>query len=605
MTAIILNSGLGNRMGALTSNCHKSLIKLSNGESIFSRQIRILSECGITDFIITTGPFEEQLIDVSKKFKQLKFTFVNNPNYKNTNYIYSLHLIRDYVDDDCLLLHGDLVFNRTYVEKVLSSNIKSLGSINKTLPLPQKDFKAFVENNLIKKISISIFDEGCFAFQPFYKLSKHDINLWISEISEFCNLGITGVYAEEALNKISSSLCLSPFSYEHDFVDEVDTIEDLKRVSEQINLYDYRDQIIKTCDNNYDELKSYCKVNNITNPLFISGKTTSQLPIVSEIKSLFNNYSVFSNFSPNPSYEQALEGLFAFKSNSCDGLIAIGGGSAIDIAKAVKAFYSSIESDNYIQCSPTYSDLKLICLPTTAGTGSESTKFSVIYYKGEKKSLDNINLLPNFVMLYSSILKHLPLYQKKCTLFDALSQCIESIWAINATEYSQSLAVEGLSLLLSNFKDYFDENPESYSKIMYAANLSGKAINISKTTAAHAMSYKLSQELCIPHGHAVILCLPKILKLSHAKLNTLTGESLNRFIKANSLICKAFNKDTLLEVADELENLINELDLNDNISIDKIDVISLAESVNVERLNNNPIKLSMQDIISIYEDLFF
>ena len=104
MKAIIFNSGLGSRMGELTREKPKCMLTLYNGETIFERQIRILSECGIREFIITTGPFEEQLIQISKKYNTLTFDFVPNKEYLSTNYIVSMNNIKQ-VTEDVLLLH--------------------------------------------------------------------------------------------------------------------------------------------------------------------------------------------------------------------------------------------------------------------------------------------------------------------------------------------------------------------------------------------------------------------------------------------------------------------------------------------------------------------
>ena len=111
MKALIFNSGLGSRMGNLTEEQPKCMVKLYNGETIFERQIRILSECGIKDFIVTTGPFKEQLYNVASKFPNLNFKFVANENYRSTNYIVSMYNANDLLDEDMLVLHGDLVFN--------------------------------------------------------------------------------------------------------------------------------------------------------------------------------------------------------------------------------------------------------------------------------------------------------------------------------------------------------------------------------------------------------------------------------------------------------------------------------------------------------------
>ena len=119
MKAIIFNSGLGRRMAGLTEKNPKCMVKLYNGETIFERQIRILNECGINEFIVTTGPFKEQLYEVAAKFENVKFQFVANDDYMNTNYIVSMNNANENLDDDVLLLHGDLVFNKNLVIKLL------------------------------------------------------------------------------------------------------------------------------------------------------------------------------------------------------------------------------------------------------------------------------------------------------------------------------------------------------------------------------------------------------------------------------------------------------------------------------------------------------
>lgn len=232
--ALIFNSGLGKRMGELTQNNPKCMVKLYNDETVFERQIRILSNCGITEFVITTGPFKEQLEEVSKKFPHLKFTFVNNPVYDKTNYIYSMFLAHNYILDDLLLLHGDLVFNENLIIKMLNSEEKSLCLINENEKLPEKDFKGRIKDNNLKEVSINIFDNDCYAFQPLYKLQKIDMISWLEKIVEFVKKGYTDVYAENALNEILENLNIRPMSYSNEYIQEVDTIDDLNRVSQEI-----------------------------------------------------------------------------------------------------------------------------------------------------------------------------------------------------------------------------------------------------------------------------------------------------------------------------------------------------------------------------------
>lgn len=242
MKAIIFNSGLGSRMSGLTQNNPKCMVKLYNGETIFERQIRILSDCGIKEFIVTTGPFKEQLYEAANKFKNLNFQFVANDDYKNTNYIVSMNNANEYLDDDVLLLHGDLVFNKNLVTKLLSNKNKSVCLYNAEKALPEKDFKGRFKDNKLLEVSINIFDQDCYAFQPLYKLDKNDLQLWKEKVAEFVKDGNVKVYAENALNEITDKISIYGMSYKDDYIDEIDNEEDYDRVSSEIKYIDCKEQ---------------------------------------------------------------------------------------------------------------------------------------------------------------------------------------------------------------------------------------------------------------------------------------------------------------------------------------------------------------------------
>ncbi len=243
MKAIIFNSGYGNRMGDFTKNNHKSMAQLKDGETIFHRQLRILSEEGVTDFIITTGPFEEQLKGVAADFPHLNFTFVRNDIFDKTNYIYSMYLARDFIDDDTIFMHGDLVFNRKLVHDVLNSADKNTATVNFTKALPEKDFKGRVEDGKVVEVSIKIFDEDCYAFQPFYKLEKATASAWVGKVVEFIHKGEDKCYAENALNEIFRALNIRAFPYEGYYIDEIDNLDDYARVTAEILPYDEADSV--------------------------------------------------------------------------------------------------------------------------------------------------------------------------------------------------------------------------------------------------------------------------------------------------------------------------------------------------------------------------
>ncbi len=241
MKAVIFNSGLGNRMGEFTNDHHKSMAQLKNGETILHRQIRLLSAEGIKDFVITTGPFEEQLKKEAEDFPNLNFTFVRNDIYDKTNYIYSMYLAREYMNDDLVFLHGDLVFNRKLVHDVLHSNDSNTATVNFTKALPEKDFKGRVKDGKVMEVSIHIFDEDCFAFQPFYKMDKATASAWIGKVVEFIHKGEDKCYAENALNEIFAALNVRAFSYENYYIDEIDNLDDYNRVTTEILPFDKAD----------------------------------------------------------------------------------------------------------------------------------------------------------------------------------------------------------------------------------------------------------------------------------------------------------------------------------------------------------------------------
>ena len=187
MKALILNSGVGSRMGVLTSEHPKCLTDIKPGETILSRQLKQLCEAGISEIIITTGYCEGVLMNYCMSLDlPVKIKFVSNPEYRNTNYIYSVYLAREYLrDDDLLFLHGDLVFENEALDKILAES-GSVMAVSSSVPLPEKDFKAVIDDsNKILKVGVEFFNNALTA-QPLYKLMKDDWALWLSQIERYC-----------------------------------------------------------------------------------------------------------------------------------------------------------------------------------------------------------------------------------------------------------------------------------------------------------------------------------------------------------------------------------------------------------------------------------
>ena len=233
MKALILNSGLGSRMGSITDSHPKCMTEIGNNQTILSRQLRMLADMGIDDVIMTTGPFENVLVNYCNSLElPIKITFVKNYNYKDTNYIYSIYCAKDYLDDSILLLHGDLVFEYEVLEKIIEHE-GSCMPISSTLPLPEKDFKAVVDNGYVKKVGVEFFNDA-FSTQAIYKLEKSDWKIWLDEICSFCKKGETGVYAEKALNEVTDKCQIKAVDVYNLLCAEIDNVEDLSIVTAKL-----------------------------------------------------------------------------------------------------------------------------------------------------------------------------------------------------------------------------------------------------------------------------------------------------------------------------------------------------------------------------------
>lgn len=234
MKALILNSGLGSRMGVLTKEHPKCMTDLSDKETVLSRQLALLKGAGITDVVITTGYYNEVLMEYCNSLQTgLNFTFVKNPIYSETNYIYSIYCAKHVLSgEDILLLHGDLVFEESVLAAALAYK-DSCMTVSSTLPLPEKDFKAVICNGQIAKVGIEFFTDAL-AAQPLYKLNAKDWQVWLDKIVEFCETDQRKCYAENAFNLVSDVCRIMPLDVKDELCAEVDTPQDLAVVSKRL-----------------------------------------------------------------------------------------------------------------------------------------------------------------------------------------------------------------------------------------------------------------------------------------------------------------------------------------------------------------------------------
>lgn len=319
-----------------------------------------------------------------------------------------------------------------------------------------------------------------------------------------------------------------------------------------------------------------------------------------------HQFARYSEFSNNPKIEEIKSSLPSLKLENYRTIVAVGGGSPIDVAKILKYLIENKNLD--AEVDPSRFQIPLISIPTTSGTGSESTQFATYYKNGLKQSLDHPSLLSEAVILDERLLLKLPKTIAATTGLDALCQAVESFWSVNATEESKSYAKEAIIILKKNLVERV-HNPTllNVSKVMRAASLAGKAINISRTTASHAISYPLTSRFNIPHGHAVALTLHEVLSINSLsekkEINDPRGKDY-----ISSMMKQLYSSMGLNNAKDcsaYLKELLSELNLSDKLSsfgVQKKDIPTiLDECFTPSRIKNNPVQIDRKQIQSILE----
>lgn len=365
-------------------------------------------------------------------------------------------------------------------------------------------------------------------------------------------------------------------------------------------------QVIIECDGSYLKLNEILNELGARTPLLVHSHSAKKLPVWEYLAESGFDTVKFCEFTPNPKYEEIEVGVDCFRKHGCDAIIAIGGGSAIDVAKCIKLYCKMSKDELYFRQEYVDTKVPLIAIPTTAGTGSESTPFSVMYYDGEKQSVHHESILPEYALLDSDVLRNLPIYQKKCTVMDAFCQAIESWWSVHSTDESREYARCAIEKIAANLYEYIEMNTErARAEIMSASNFAGRAIAITSTTAPHAMSYKLTTMYGFPHGHSVALCLPAVWRymLSNiCRCNDRRGEF--HLLGIFDEIAHAMGCSDVADAIERFENILEWLGLaGPDVSDIGRDARLLAQAVNTDRLKNNPVLPDEAALYDIYLEI--
>ena len=363
-------------------------------------------------------------------------------------------------------------------------------------------------------------------------------------------------------------------------------------------------------ENRINDLSDACKNLDIIKPLFVTDKDLVNLPFIKNIisKNLkkFENFNVYSNFSGNPIGENVDEGVKEFKKNNCDGIIAIGGGSAIDVGKAIafmsgqnRPIWDFEDIDDYWKRANVKKISPIIAIPTTAGTGSETGRASAIINKesGIKKIIFHPKILPSIVILDPSLTIDLSPRLTAATGMDALAHNLEALCAPNFHPMAEGIALEGMRLIKNSLLIAFKngKNIEARQNLLAASSMGSTAFQ-KGLGAIHSLSHPVNAQFNIHHGLSNAIFMPYVLTFNKSSIE-------NKIVSICDYLDLEKNFDSFLKWILDLRkklNIPNKLsDVLDcsNLNLDELSLMAFEDP----STSGNPKKITKEDLKSMYE----
>jgi len=363
-------------------------------------------------------------------------------------------------------------------------------------------------------------------------------------------------------------------------------------------------------ENRIKDLSQACGNLGITNPLFVTDKDLVNLDmvinIILELKKNFNNLTVFSNFSGNPFGENVEEGVVEFKKKKCDGVIAFGGGSGLDVGKAIafmsgqsRPIWDFEDIGDYWKRADEKNIAPIIAVPTTAGTGSETGRASAIINKetGVKKIIFHPKFLPSIVILDPVLTINLSPRLTAATGMDALAHNLEAFCAPGFHPMADGIAIEGMKLIKKSLLNAFKNGKdlEARGNLLAAASMGSTSFQ-KGLGAIHSLSHPVNSQFNIHHGLSNAIFMPYVLTFNKSLIE-------KRIVS----ICDYLNLDKNF---DSFLNWILELRKDLNIPHKLSDVVEESK-INIDKLSQmaledpstatNPKKMTIDDMKILYE----
>ena len=359
-----------------------------------------------------------------------------------------------------------------------------------------------------------------------------------------------------------------------------------------------------------NDIELACAQLKIKNPLFVTDKDLSNLEIVknliNKINNKFNNLSIFTNFSGNPIGENVDEGVSVFKQNKCDGVIAFGGGSGLDVGKAIafmsgqtRPIWDFEDIGDYWTRANTESIAPIIAVPTTAGTGSETGRASAIINKetGIKKIIFHPKILPSIVILDPKLTLDLSPRLTAATGMDALAHNLEAFCAPSYHPMASGIAIEGMRLIKKSLLNVYKNGKDINARqdLLVAASMGSTAFQ-KGLGAIHSLSHPINAQFNVHHGLSNAIFMPYVLTFNKKEIET-------KIIS----ICDYLNleknfKSFLNWILDLRENLNIPHKLSDVMDCSNLNLDELAKmAFDDPSTGGNPKKLKVEDIKILYK----
>ena len=363
-------------------------------------------------------------------------------------------------------------------------------------------------------------------------------------------------------------------------------------------------------ENRINDLGEACNNLNINKPLFVTDKDLINLDMVKniilELKKNFNNLSVFSNFSGNPFGENVEEGVMEFKKNKCDGVIAFGGGSGLDVGKAIafmsgqsRPIWDFEDIGDYWKRADEKKIAPIIAVPTTAGTGSETGRASAIIDKenGVKKIIFHPKFLPSIVILDPVLTINLSPRLTAATGMDALAHNLEAFCAPGFHPMADGIAIEGMKLIKKSLLTAVRNGKDLKARgdLLAAASMGSTAFQ-KGLGAIHSLSHPVNSQFNVHHGLSNAIFMPYVLTFNKSLIEkriVSICDYLNLDKNFDSFLNWILDLRKDLNIPHKLSDVVEESKIN----IDKLSQMALEDPSTI----TNPKKMTIDDMKILYE----